>query len=201
MMNLFFDRKTKYWKVDGTTFFKHTCELVQKKVKSPVSPPLPSFPPTHHLPPPTSHTPRRQRSVWRHEQQSIAMALAAATHHGAQLSAAPRGQKTGTRDRESLRRTPPLRDRTLHLWRCGQKSCWTLSRRAGSWRRHEPHLWTAFRPLSCRHSRVRLARPPMQAPRLSPQTSRGGPEEGEGGGGEEAGEAGGGGRPAWLGPR
>ena len=43
---------------------------------------------------------RRLRSWWRHEQQSIAMALAAATHHTAQRNGAPRSQTTATRARE-----------------------------------------------------------------------------------------------------
>ena len=37
------------------------------------------------------------RSWWRHEQQSIRMALGAAAHHSAQQYGAPRGQKTATR--------------------------------------------------------------------------------------------------------
>ena len=43
---------------------------------------------------------RRLRAQWRHEQQTVAMALAAATHHSAQrgewrdLYEAPRGQRT-----------------------------------------------------------------------------------------------------------
>ena len=44
--------------------------------------------------------PRRMRSWWRHEQQSIRMALGAAAHHSAQQYAALRGPKTGTRARE-----------------------------------------------------------------------------------------------------
>ena len=40
------------------------------------------------------------RSWWRHEQQSIRMALGAAAHHSAQQYAALRGPKTGTRARE-----------------------------------------------------------------------------------------------------
>ena len=43
---------------------------------------------------------RRLRSAWRHEQPSVAMALAAASHHSAQQDAAPRGLDTGTRARE-----------------------------------------------------------------------------------------------------
>ena len=43
---------------------------------------------------------RRLRSAWRHEQLSVAMALAAAAHHSAQPNAALRGQKTGTRASE-----------------------------------------------------------------------------------------------------
>ena len=43
---------------------------------------------------------RRLRSWWRHEQQTIRLALAAATHHSAQQNAAPRGPKTGFRARE-----------------------------------------------------------------------------------------------------
>ena len=38
---------------------------------------------------------RRLRSAWRHEQLSVAMALAAATHNSAQPNAALRGQKMG----------------------------------------------------------------------------------------------------------
>ena len=45
---------------------------------------------------------RRLRSAWQHGQQSIAMALAAATHHSVQPNAALRGQKTGTRAREEV---------------------------------------------------------------------------------------------------
>ena len=37
------------------------------------------------------------RSWWRHEQQSIRMALGAAAHHSAQQHAAPRSQRTSTR--------------------------------------------------------------------------------------------------------
>ena len=43
---------------------------------------------------------RRLRSAWRHEQLSVAMALAAAAHHSAQPNAALRGQKPGTRAKE-----------------------------------------------------------------------------------------------------
>ena len=43
---------------------------------------------------------RRLRSAWRHEQFSVAMALAAAAHHSAQPNAALRGQKPGTRAKE-----------------------------------------------------------------------------------------------------
>ena len=43
---------------------------------------------------------RRLRSWWRHEQQTVRMALAAATHHSAQQNAAPRGPKAGARARE-----------------------------------------------------------------------------------------------------
>ena len=43
---------------------------------------------------------RRLRSAWRHEQLSVAMALAAATHHSAQQYGAPRGQKPATKARE-----------------------------------------------------------------------------------------------------
>ena len=45
---------------------------------------------------------RRLRAQWRHEQQTVAMALAAATHHSAQrgewrdLNEAPRGQRTAS---------------------------------------------------------------------------------------------------------
>ena len=39
---------------------------------------------------------RRLRSAWRHEQLSVAMSLAAATHHSAQPNAAERGLKMGT---------------------------------------------------------------------------------------------------------
>ena len=42
---------------------------------------------------------RRLRSWWRHKQQTVRMALAAATHHNAQQNAAPR-PKTGARARE-----------------------------------------------------------------------------------------------------
>ena len=45
---------------------------------------------------------RRLRSAWRHEQQWIARALAAATHHSAQPNAALRGPETGTRAREEV---------------------------------------------------------------------------------------------------
>ena len=44
---------------------------------------------------------RRLRSWWRHEQQSIAAALPAATHHSAQQNGAPRSQRTATRPREA----------------------------------------------------------------------------------------------------
>ena len=40
---------------------------------------------------------RRLRSAWRHEQLSVAMALAAAAHHSVQPNATLRRQKTGTR--------------------------------------------------------------------------------------------------------
>ena len=43
---------------------------------------------------------RMVRSWWRHEQMSLAAALAAASHHSAQPYAAPRGQTTGTKARE-----------------------------------------------------------------------------------------------------
>ena len=43
---------------------------------------------------------RRLRSAWRHEQLSVAVALAAAAHHSAQPNAALRGQKPGTRAKE-----------------------------------------------------------------------------------------------------
>ena len=46
---------------------------------------------------------RRLRSAWRHEQLSVAMALAAAAHHSAQPNAALRGQKPGTRAKEGVR--------------------------------------------------------------------------------------------------
>ena len=41
---------------------------------------------------------RRLRSAWRYEQQSIATALAATSHHSAQPNAAPRRLETGTRE-------------------------------------------------------------------------------------------------------
>ena len=43
---------------------------------------------------------RRLRSAWRHEQLSVAMALAAVAHHSAQPNAALRGLKPGTRAKE-----------------------------------------------------------------------------------------------------
>ena len=43
---------------------------------------------------------RRLRSAWRHEQLSVAMALAAASHHSVQQYGAPRGQKPATKARE-----------------------------------------------------------------------------------------------------
>ena len=43
---------------------------------------------------------RSLRSAWRHEQLSVAVALAAATHHSAQQYGAPRSQKTTTRATE-----------------------------------------------------------------------------------------------------
>ena len=43
---------------------------------------------------------RRLRSWLRHEQQTVRMALVAASHHSAQQNAAPRGPKTGARARE-----------------------------------------------------------------------------------------------------
>ena len=43
---------------------------------------------------------RSLRSSWRHEQLSVAVALAAATHHSAQQYGAPRSQKTATRATE-----------------------------------------------------------------------------------------------------
>ena len=45
---------------------------------------------------------RRLRSWWRHKQQTVRMALAAATHHSAQQNAAPRGPKTRARAREGV---------------------------------------------------------------------------------------------------
>ena len=57
---------------------------------------------------------RRLRSAWRHEQLSVAMALAGAAHHSAQPNAALRGQKPGTRAKEgdkSARSTKPYGDR------------------------------------------------------------------------------------------
>ena len=54
------------------------------------------------LVPPKRRRERRLRSAWRHEQLSVAMAVAAALHHSAQRGAgpasysAPRGQKTAT---------------------------------------------------------------------------------------------------------
>ena len=104
----------------------------------------------------------RLRSAWRHGQQSIAMALAAATHHSVQPNAALWGQKTGTRAREEVEiETHAVpRGQRAPSQGCGQQSCWTLSRRSASWRRHEPH-W-CFRPLPYSHSRVRAARRSMQ---------------------------------------
>ena len=52
---------------------------------------------------------RRLRAQWRHEQQTVAMALAAATHHSAQrgewrdLHEAPRGQRTAEATYDALR--------------------------------------------------------------------------------------------------
>ena len=43
---------------------------------------------------------RRLRSAWRQEQLSVAMALAAASHHSAQQDGAPRSLRTATRARE-----------------------------------------------------------------------------------------------------
>ena len=40
------------------------------------------------------------RSAWRHEQLSVAVALAASTHHSAQQIGASRSQKTATRAKE-----------------------------------------------------------------------------------------------------
>ena len=42
---------------------------------------------------------RRLRSAWRHEQLSVGMALAAATHHIAQQNGAPPSQRIATRAR------------------------------------------------------------------------------------------------------
>ena len=43
---------------------------------------------------------RRLRSAWRHEQLSVDMALAAASHHSAQQDGAPRSLRAATRTRE-----------------------------------------------------------------------------------------------------
>ena len=58
----------------------------------------------------------RLRAQWRHEQQTVAMALAVATHHSAQrgqwrdLNEAPRGQKTASAEAaHSAPRRPPTR--------------------------------------------------------------------------------------------
>ena len=57
------------------------------------------------------------RSWWRHEQQSIRMALGAAAHHSAQQHAALRAPKTGTRAREGevhVKYDAPRRQTTPH---------------------------------------------------------------------------------------
>ena len=72
---------------------------------------------------------RRLRSMLRHEQQTVRMALAAALHHSAgpkekvemQQNGALRGQKTAARAGEEVcsTRTTPYGDRRHHLRGCG----------------------------------------------------------------------------------
>ena len=112
------------------------------------------------------------RRRWRHEQQTVRTALAAATHHSAQQNAAPRGPKTGTRAREVEEQVPHVGLRAQKTPPPGERPSLRSPRRREVTAASGTSQGMACRSSPCRYWQAVRARPWTRQPSPSSSLSR-----------------------------